>query len=329
VGALLIIAAGMFYIFSITSAPNGLEEKVYRIGVLSGLDFFAETTDGFKEKMAELGYIEGKNIVYDIQTTNFDIATYRNILNKFVVDKVDLIFVFPTEASQEAKAVSDATDIPVIFSNANTEDTNLVKSIREPGGAITGVRWSGPDIAIQRFRIMQELAPQTKRMFIPYQRDYPIIKSELDILYPAAKAANITLVEIPANDAKELEIELQKKDTQINPATDAILILAEPLCVTPEPFVVLASFAEKHHIPIGGPYIKIGEYESLFGFTPQDEAVGKQAAYLADKVLQGIPAGTIPVISADGYLQINYRMVQKLGLTIPESLLRIADDVLR
>src|SRR5262245_13677562 len=70
--------------------------KVYRVGILSGLDFFADTADGFKAEMTKLGYIEGQNIVYDIQKTNFDPAAEEQILQKFVADKVDLIFVFPT-----------------------------------------------------------------------------------------------------------------------------------------------------------------------------------------------------------------------------------------
>ncbi len=134
-----------------------LKPKVYHVGILSGLDIFAQTTDGFKEKMTELGYSEGKNIIYDVQQTNIDIAAYQSILKKFVADKVDLIFVFPTEASQEAKAVIQGTDIPVVFANAFTENTGLIKSVQEPGGNITGVRWAGPDMALKRLEIMRKL----------------------------------------------------------------------------------------------------------------------------------------------------------------------------
>ena len=76
--------------------------KVYHVGILSGLGFIADATDGFKEGMTNLGYIEGENIVYDVQETDFDMEAYRNILQKFVEDKVDLIVAFPTEASIEA-----------------------------------------------------------------------------------------------------------------------------------------------------------------------------------------------------------------------------------
>jgi putative ABC transport system substrate-binding protein len=312
--------------------PGCVEEKtqkVYHVGILSGLDFFANTADGFKEKMTELGYVGGENIVYDVQKSNFDIAEYRSILNTFVADKVDLIFVFPTEASQEAKAVANGTGVPVVFANAFIEDTNLVNSVREPGGNITGVRWSGPDLVLQRFEVMQELMPQVKRMWVPYQRGYPIVHSQLEALHSAATTAGITILEVPANNATELEAELQHQAESVNNKTDAILIIAEPLCVTPDSFIMLCEFADEHKIPFGGAFMIVGGFESLYGITPQNIPVGKQAAYLADKILKGTPAGTIPVVSAESYFQINYKVAQRLGINVSEGLLSRADEIIR
>lgn len=307
----------------------GQNAKTYRIGILSGLDFFADTTDGFKAKMTELGYIEGKNIVYDVQKTNFDMAAYKSILEKFVVDKVDLMFVFPTEASQQAKSVTEGTGVPVVFANAFTEDTGLVNSVREPGGNITGVRWAGPDLALQRFEIMHEMAPRAKRMLVPYQRGYPIVKSQLDALRPAFASAGITLVEVPADNATDLETQLKNQEESFNSETDVILMIAEPLCVTPDNFVVLGRFAEEHKIPYGGAFITFGGYSSIYGLTPQNVPQGKQAAFLADKILRGTPAGTIPVVSAEGYFQLNYTAAQKFGLNVSESLLVRANEIIR
>src|SRR3972149_2628234 len=141
VAVAILAAGGYFFLWpKIKGMIEPKTQKVYNIGVLSGLGFLADTTDGFKVKMTELGYIEGKDIFYDIQKTEFDMTAYRSIVKKFVADKVDLIFVFPTEASQEAKSAVQGTSIPVVFANAFTEDTNLVASIREPGGNITGGR---------------------------------------------------------------------------------------------------------------------------------------------------------------------------------------------
>jgi len=305
------------------------EEKVYRVGILSGLEYIAEAADGFKAGMAELGYIEGENIIYDLQRTDFDMVEYRRILEKFVEDEVDLIFVFPTEASQEAKAVTQRTNIPVVFTVANIEGTGLVESVSKPGGNITGVRYPGPDIALQRFEIMRELVPGAKRMWIPYQRGYPIVTSQLEALYPAAEAAGITLIEAPADNAAEIQALLNKRAIATDIGIDAILSLAEPLYVTPDAFLVMCKFAADHKIPNAGALMDVEGCASLFGVHIHNFNTGKQVAPMADKILRGIPAGTVPVVSAEPYFQFNYKAAQELGLEVPEGLLERADEIIR
>jgi putative ABC transport system substrate-binding protein len=303
--------------------------KVYRVGILSGIDFATPTADGFKEKMTELGYVEGKNIVYDMQQTNFEPDREEQILEKFVEDKVDLIFTFPTEVSMAAKAATQGTDIPVLFAVANIEDTGLVESVRQPGGHITGVRYPGPDIAIKRFEIMLELLPQARRMWVPYQRGYPIVESQMDVLRPTAESLGVTLIEFPADGAEEIQAELDARDQSADIGMDAILFIAEPLAVIPDVFAVMGKFAAEHKIPIGGVLLEVEGYETLFGVNVEFASVGKQAATLADKILRGTPAGTIPVVSAENYLQINYGVAQELELTVPAGLLSQADEIIR
>lgn len=308
---------------------NLSKPKVYRVGILSGLNFIADITDGFKAGMAELGYVEGENIVYDVQQTDFDMAAYKTILGKFVEDQVDLILAFPTEASMEAKTAVQGTDIPVVFSFALIEGMGLVDSVREPGGNITGVRYPGPDIAIKRFEILQEIMPEAKRLWVPYQRDYPIVQPQLDVLYPVAAAAGVTLIEFPAENAAELAAELQARAQQADVGMDAIFFLAEPLTVTPENFVVIGRFAHEQGVPIGGALMSVEGYDSIFGVNVKSYDVGGQTAPLADKIFKGTPAGTIPVVSAELFVQINYKAALALGLTVPESILAQADEIIR
>ena len=210
--------------------------KVYRVGILSGLDYIAAISDGFKDKMTELGYVEGENIEYDLQRTNFEPEKEQQILEQFVEDGVDLIFTFPTEVSMFAKEATEGTDVPVVFCFANIEGTGLVESVRQPGGHITGVRYPGPDLAIKRFEIMLEMAPDVKNVWIPYQRGYPIVESQMEVLKPAASDAGVTLIEFPADDAAELQEGLDSIDPE---DVDFILFIAEPLAVTPDAFEVM------------------------------------------------------------------------------------------
>lgn len=311
---------------------NGCARKkaeVHRIGILCGLDYIASISDEFKSKMAELGYKEGENITYDIQRTNFELEKEKQILKKFVEDKVDLVFTFPTEVSMSAKSIAEGTGIPVLFCFANIEGTGLVESVRSTGGNITGVRYPGPDLAIKRLEVMLRLTPNVRKIWIPYQRGYPIVESQLEVLYPIAKSKGITLIEFPADDAAELKVELDKKTQLGDIGMDAVLFVAEPLTVTPDAFEVLAKFASEQKLPIGGALMKVGPYGSIFGVNVDLTRTAHQAAILADKILRGIPADTIPVVSSESFLEINYSTAGELGITVPEGLLSTADKVVR
>jgi putative ABC transport system substrate-binding protein len=312
-------------ISALVSGCGAEEPKVYKVGVLAGISFVADITEGFKEGMAELGYKEGENIEYDVQLTDFDMAAYQQALQKFVDEEVDLIFVFPTEATLEAKAVSEETGIPVVFNFAFVEGMGIIDSVREPGGNITGVRYPGPDIALKRFEIMQELVPEATQMIVPYQKGYPIVTPQLEALYPVVEAAGVTLIEVPADNAADLEAQLQA----LGETGDAILFVAEPLTVAPEPFVVLGKYADEHNIPIGGAFMSVDGYNAVFGLNVNPIESGRDAAPLADKVLKGTQAGTIPVVSADSFLQINYKEAQELGLTVDDGLLSQAAEIVR
>jgi putative ABC transport system substrate-binding protein len=328
-GTWLTVLLGSVLLSLLLSACGAEEPKVYRVGILSGLSVIADITDGFKAEMAELGYVEGENIVYDVQETDFDINAYQRVLQKFVADEVDLIFVFPTEAALEAKTATQGTDIPVLFNYALTEGAGLVESVREPGGNITGVRYPGPDIAIRRFEIMLELVPEAKRMWLPYQRGYPIVTSQLEVLRPVAEAMGVTLIETPADNGAELEAELQSLAESGDISLDAVLFLVDPLSARPDVAAVMSKLVTEQRIPIGGDLTQIGEDQTIFGLNPDTFNSGKQAAPLADKILKGTPAGTIPVVSAEGYLKINYKGAQKLGLTVSEGLLSQAAEIIR
>lgn len=320
---------GILIVALALSACGTPAPKVYRVGILSGLDFFAPTADSFKAKMTELGYVEGKNIVYDIQKTNIAPEAEVQILSKFVADKVDLIFVFPTESSLEAKIATEGSNIPVVFAQAFTEQGGLVKSVREPGGNITGVRFPGPDLAVKRFEVLLELAPQVKRLWLPYQKGYPNIPPQLEVLRPVAAAAGVTLIEAPFATPAELQADLQARAAAADPGIDAILMIAEPLTLTPDAFMALGAFARDQKLLLGGTLVTMGEYSSTFGVMVDNAAVGQQAAALADKILKGTQAGTIPVASAESFLRINYTAVQAAGVEAPEGLLRQAVEVIR
>ncbi len=304
------------------------KEKTYRIGILSGLDYGYDISIGFMEKMTELGYVEGKNVVYDIHRSNFDMDEYRNVLNQFVADGVDLIFTYPTEATIEAKLATVESKTPVVFGFCNIEDNDLINSIREPGGNITGVRYPGPDLTVKRFELLQAMLPEANRIWIPHQKGYPL-DCQIDALLPVAAAAGVEIQFFPAADAAELDTELQSRSQAADPGFDAILFLAEPLTVTADAFAVLSHFSEPRRIPIAGAIINEGDYGTIFGVNIDFTSTGRQAATVADKILKGTDPGLVPVVSSENFFQINYNIVQKLGLELSETILNQADEIIR
>ena len=310
-----------------TAAP-----KVYHVGVLSGLSAFSPALDGFKTKMTELGYVEGKNIIYDVQSTEVDIAAYKKISKKFVADKVDLIFVFPTEASMEAKAAAQGSNTPVLFDLAFTDvaGIDLIKSVREPGGNITGIRFPSVEIANKRLQILHEMAPNAKRVWVPYLKGYPNVPGQLDAIRAQAQGLGVEVIDFAAASPPDLQAELDKRAASSDIGLDAILMIAEPLAITPPFYAIIGKFAYDHQVPIGGALMSIEkEYASIFGILPDAKLTGEQAALLADKILKGTSAGTIPVVTADSYFRIDYKAAQALGVSVPESLLKQADEIIR
>jgi putative ABC transport system substrate-binding protein len=303
--------------------------KVYRVGIIGGMEAFAPAADGFKAKMAELGYVEGENIVYDMQVATMDAAEMQRVVEQFVADEVDLILAFPTEASAVAKAATQGTDIPVVFTIAGIEGSDLVESVRQPGGNITGVRYPGPDLVVKRFEFLHELAPQIERLYIPYDPNYPNGPPALEALRPVASSHGVTLVETPVTSVEELQADLQARAASDDIGMDAIQILPEALTQSPDGWGAISSFAEEHRLPLVGSVLFSAQIGGVFSYCIDFTENGELAAPIADKVLKGTPAGTIPLVTPEAHLWINLKVIQELGLTVPEGFLAMATEIIR
>lgn len=110
---------------------------------------------------------------------------------------------------------------------------------------------------------------------------------------------------------------------------DAILLMPDDLSQTPDGFALIRDFANKHKIPIGGSTSITAEYGAAFSYAPDYINLGNMAATLADKIFKGSPAGTIPVVTADQTLRLNYKVAKKLGLKVSESMMSLASEIIR
>ncbi len=316
------------YLFLSTQKNFAIEKpnKIYHIGILNALSFLSDTTVGFKQKMSELGYQEGKNIFYDEVKASTPVGN-QAVIKKFVDANVDLIVAFPTEASLDAKEGTKEKNIPVIAVDAFFENTTLVENAQHPEQNITGVRFPGVEASLRTFEILHLLTPKAKRMAIFYLKDYPSVAPQFAALDPVAKAAGVTLIKIPLTSPPEFINYFSHIPASGDLGFDAILVIAEPLVVISEDVEIMGKFADAHHIPIGGGIITNSDYGSMFSYAQNPFSSGMLAAPLADKIFHGIPISDLPVITPENELSINYKVIHKLGLTIDDGLLSQAKKI--
>jgi len=304
--------------------------KVFHVGTLTYGENFAAIGEGLKAKMTELGYIEGKNIVYESRkaATTATADEELSLAKELVAAKVDVIVAFPSPSVVGAIKAANGTDIPVVFVYYPIEGDAKIKSVREPGGNLTGVRYPGPELMSRRMQLLHTIAPQVKRVWIGYDKSGPNTAVALETLRPVAAEAGITLVEVPATKIEELASDLAARAASSDIGIDAILIMPDNFNNSAAGFAALSKFATEHNLPLVGSLVSMTD-SSLFVNTIDNKSLGELAAPLVDKVLKGIKAGTIPVVTPDQTLIINYKVAQGLGLTVPDSLLKQANKVIR
>jgi putative ABC transport system substrate-binding protein len=321
--AALAIALGVF--------PSGCAKavKTYRIGILVGTDSMMPLSGSFKDKMKELGYEEGKNVSYDVRRSNADRETERRIAEDFIADKVDLVFVFPGQPALTVKAAAKGTKIPIVFANAIIGGTDLIESVRNPGDSITGVRVPSPELSLKSLETLLELNPGIRRVLVVYDPGYATDGPILDALRAAAKSSDIVLQEVRIADTAETETILRGLERSGEAAMDAILFLPDSITRSKEASKAVLAFADKHRVPLcGGTPAMVEGGVALTAAADQLEP-GFLAAGLADKILRGVPAGSIPVVTTKSHLIINYRKLREIGLDPPESLLKQASEIVR
>ena len=325
----ILLAALLIAVVFSNGCSEKKEEKVYRVGVLwTGGQALGGILDSFKEKMTELGYTEEDNIFYDVCMAPNPVGN-EQVVQKYVDEKVDMIFSFATEATIEAKKVAAGSGIPVAFTCTFIEGTGIIDSISNPGGNITGVRYPTTESATGRLEILHEIAPHIKRVWVPYLKDYPTTSPQIETIEPIALELGVTLINTPFATPQEVKNYIDEHAVSDDIEMDAVLMLAEPFSLTPEVLDVVYKFADEHNLPISSFMVLKEAYGPVIGFHPTNAKMGSLAAIQADKVLRGIPAGTLPVFTADNDLSINYKLVRELGLNVSEGLMAQACEITR
>lgn len=304
------------------------ETQPKRVGILVGIDTYETTAQSFVAAMTELGYRSGENITYDIHMVHGDEVQMKAIAEQFVQQSVDLILTVTHKAALYAKEAAAGKNIPVVFSVAIAQDKRLLHDLREPGGNVTGVRYPLPDMTLKKLEYMLELIPDGKSILVPFKENYPAALLVLAALRPFAEEEGVSIIELPVESPAGLAEQLERLVREEVPV-DGVMVLPEPILNGKQGWKQIREFAAQRKIPLAGINASLALPDSVFTYNPDPVTMGRLAAPLADQILRGTPAGTIPVISPEVELRVNYAVCRKLGLDVPEGMLKMAADVIR
>ncbi|MEM7530639.1 MAG: ABC transporter substrate-binding protein [Chloroflexota bacterium] len=304
--------------------------QTYRVGFLSGVNTFDSSMEGFQAGMEELGYIEGETITYDFQRAEGDRAQMTTIAEQFVADEVDLIFTTTTGAAQEAKAATDESETPVVFTIVSSPvGSGVVDDLRQPGGNITGATRSLKGLISKRVAFLHEMLPDLNGVWVPHEDGYSNSPVTLEAVHEVADPRGIAVVETPIGSVEEVLAEIERLSALDTLDFGAIVISPDPTVQSEESMAALMAFAAEQNMPIVANTPGQVRNGALMTYSDDTFESGKLAATLADKVLQGTDPGTIPIAFIEPNLFLNYLTAQAIGLEIDESILAQASEVIR
>jgi putative ABC transport system substrate-binding protein len=278
-------------------------------------------TTAFAERLRALGWIEGRTIAIEYRWSEGRPERVGEIAAEFVRLKVDVIV---TNGPAVATLKQATSVIPIVFAVAlDPVGGGLVESLARPGGNVTGQSTQQSDLAGKRVELLRDVVPRLRRLAIILNVGYPSAVLEMGEVQAAARAFGIEVATLEIRRAED-----------IAPAFAALKGQADALYVVVDALVV-ANLTRINILAVGArlptmfntrAYVKAG---GLLSYGPNLSDLFRRAAELVDKILRGTKPGDIPVEQPTKFeLVVNLTTAQALGLTIPDSLLLRADELI-
>jgi ABC-type uncharacterized transport system substrate-binding protein len=304
-------------------AARAQPEKLPIIGFLGPLSLSAETkwTAAFVQRMREHGWIEGRTVVIEYRWAEGRSERFAEIAAEFVRLKVDVIV---TAATAAVIALKQATSvIPIVFAVAGDPvGTGLVASLARPGGNVTGLSNQSADIASKRLDLLREVVPNLHRLAI-MATGGPIGVLEMGEVQAAARTLGLEVVPAEIRRAEDIAPTIEA----LKGRADALYVVTEPLVNTNR--VRLNTLALGARLPTMHGTRDYVEAGGLMAYGANFPLLWRRAADYVDKILRGAKPADLPVEQPTKFdLIINLTIAKALGLTIPESFLLRADEVI-
>ncbi len=303
--------------------------KVHRIGYLGGLGAGAREAkhlvEALRQGLRDLGYLEGKNLVIEFRGAEGRLERLPDLAAELVRLNVDVIVAAGTAAPFAAK---DATrSIPIIMTNAvDPVGSGLVASLARPGGNITGLTQSaGPEIAGKQLELLREAVPELSGVAVLWNPTNPAYLLYLREAQVAARAIGVQLQILEARSPGEFDRALAAMKRE---RAGALLVLGDPTFLVHR--TQLADLATKSRLPAMYAIREFVDAGGLMAYGASLPDLWRRAATYIDKILKGAKPGDLPVEQPTKFeLVINLKTAKALGLTIPQSVLIRADEVIQ
>ena len=299
------------------------QPRVYRVGVVHQGGTYSEAVAGLREGLKELGFDEGKQVVFDVRDTKGDLKTIEVAAKSLEAAKVDLIV---SVASSTTVAVKRATaQVRIVFyAGADPVKLGLVESFRQPGGRLTGVYGQYTDLTAKRLELLTQLAPGIRRVLVLYNPENIVALRSLTIARDAARRLKVALVERPFTSVDELRAVRRA----LRPGeVDGIGYVADATLTSHAKELIDTAIAMK--LPMMAGDIDNVAVGALASYSESYRTIGRQLAKYVQRVLLGGAPGELPIEQLDQFhFAINLKTAKAIGLTIPPSVLARADQLI-
>ena len=265
--------------------------------------------DGFREGLRAQGYVEGKNVVFELHYAPGDPLALRKIVSELKRGDVDLA----VSSGPATRAMTAVTDVPVLFAlSGDPIALGVVKSLAQPGTNFTGATFLSLELAGKRVELLKDVYPELRRLAVLSNTDHPGEQSEWQSTQQASRELGIEPVYVPFFGANELDNALT---TAAGSHADGIIVFPEPVTLVNR--TRIAEFAVAHRMPSMFGWSEYCEAGGLLSYGANQRATYFWLASYADRILRGESPAALPVVQPEKFeLAVNLKTAKLLGMEL-------------
>jgi putative ABC transport system substrate-binding protein len=313
-------------VFGAPLAAQAQTGKLYRIGFLGNTTAALEANlvGPFRQGLRDLGYVEGRNVVIEYRWAEGNYDRLPALIDELIALKVDVIVTAGTPATLAVKKAT--TSIPLVMvAVGDPVGTGIVPSLNRPGGNITGLTSISPEMDGKRLELLREVVPGVSHIAVLWNAASPLQAVAEKQTQAAAQVLRMKVLSLGVRTLGEIDAALA---TIVREKPGALLVLADRLFLQHRAHIM--DFATQQRLPGVHAYRELVEVGGLMSFGPSYADMHRRAAYFVDRILKGAKPADLPVERPGLFeLVINLRTAKALGLTIPQSVLLRATEVIQ